>query len=110
MKTSFLLLSWGGGCPETHCTGPRGWALWFLLWTNLVTAVPTQAYKYLEEMRKRVPSTHMSYYVNQRTVDAVHQGLGIPLVRTVPERVRHNSVEDRKEVDEEVLEEVESDP
>ncbi|XP_012866719.1 PREDICTED: intraflagellar transport protein 140 homolog [Dipodomys ordii] len=68
------------------------------------------AYKYLEEMRKRLPSANMSYYVDQRTVDAVHQALGLPLSRIVPERIRHNSMEDHKEVDEEVVEEVESEP
>ncbi|XP_045849639.1 intraflagellar transport protein 140 homolog [Meles meles] len=68
------------------------------------------AYRYLEEMRKRVPPANMSYYVNQRTVDAVHQGLGLPLVRTVPERVCPSSVDDRREVDEEVLEEDEAEP
>lgn len=70
----------------------------------------TQAYKYLEEMRRRLPPAKVSYYVNQRTVDAVHQGLGIPLARIVPERIHHSSVEDPKEVDEEVMEEVENDP
>lgn len=78
--------------------------------TKPVIAVPTQAYRYLEEMRKRVPPANMSYYVNQRTVDAVHQGLGLPLVRTVPERVCPSSVDDRREVDEEVLEEDEAEP
>ncbi|XP_032702013.1 intraflagellar transport protein 140 homolog [Lontra canadensis] len=68
------------------------------------------AYRYLEEMRKRVPPASTSYYVSQRTVDAVHQGLGLPLVRTVPERVCRSSADDRREVDEEVLEEVESAP
>ncbi|XP_004438256.1 PREDICTED: intraflagellar transport protein 140 homolog [Ceratotherium simum simum] len=68
------------------------------------------AYKHLEEMRRRMPSASMSYYVSQQTVDAVHQGLGIPLTRVVPERIRHNSVEDHKEIDEEVMEEVENDP
>ncbi|XP_059935422.1 intraflagellar transport protein 140 homolog isoform X4 [Mesoplodon densirostris] len=68
------------------------------------------AYKYLEEMRKRVSSINVSYYVSQRTVDAVHQGLGIPLMRTMPEQMRHNNVEDHKEMDEEVMEEVENGP
>lgn len=67
------------------------------------------AYKYLEEMRRRLPAANVSYYVNQRAVDAVHQGLGIPLARIMPERIRHNSMEDPKEVDEEVMEEVEND-
>lgn len=68
------------------------------------------AYKYLEEMRRRLPPAKLSYYVNQRTVDAVHQGLGIPLARVLPERIHHSSMEDPKEVDEEVMEEVENDP
>lgn len=70
----------------------------------------TQAYKYLEEMRRRLPAANMSYYVTQETVDAVHRGLGIPLARVAPQRTRHNSKEDPKEVDEEVMEEVENDP
>lgn len=65
-----------------------------------------QAYKYLEEMRRRLPAAKVSYYVNQQTVDAVHQGLGIPLARIVPERTHHDSMEDP----EEVMEEVENDP
>ncbi|CAH6786630.1 Ift140 [Phodopus roborovskii] len=68
------------------------------------------AYKYLEEMRKRLPSANISYYVDQRTVDIVHQGLGLPPSRIMPERVRHNSMEDHKDVYEEVMEEVENDP
>ncbi|XP_037013024.2 intraflagellar transport protein 140 homolog [Artibeus jamaicensis] len=63
------------------------------------------AYKYLEEMRRRLPAAKVSYYVNQQTVDAVHQGLGIPLARIVPERTHHDSMEDP----EEVMEEVEND-
>ncbi|XP_034526545.1 intraflagellar transport protein 140 homolog isoform X2 [Ailuropoda melanoleuca] len=96
--------------PELDSTVRVGDVCGFLVQHYLQAEDLQTAYKYLEEIRKRVPSAHMSYYVNQRTVDAVHQGLGIPLVRAVPERVRHNSVEDRKEADEEVLEEVESDP
>ncbi|XP_063474472.1 intraflagellar transport protein 140 homolog isoform X3 [Symphalangus syndactylus] len=68
------------------------------------------AYRFLEEMRRRLPSANMSYYVSPRAVDAVHQGLGLPLPRTVPERVRHNSMEDAREPDEEVVEEEDDDP
>ncbi|KAB0382291.1 hypothetical protein FD755_004208 [Muntiacus reevesi] len=68
------------------------------------------AYKYLEEMRRRLPSANMSYYVSQHIVDAVHQGLGLPLTCEAPERMRHNSVEEHKGADEEVAEEVESGP
>ncbi|XDB64126.1 hypothetical protein ABFV05_017742 [Capra hircus] len=68
------------------------------------------AYRYLEEMRRRLPSTNVSYYVSQHIVDAVHQGLGLPLTCAAPKRTRHNSVEEHKEADEEVAEEVESGP
>lgn len=60
-------------------------------------------------MRKTLRAANMSYYVDQQTVDAVHQGLGLPLVRIVPEQIHHNSMEDQKEVDE-VAEEVEDNP
>lgn len=67
------------------------------------------AYKCLEEMRKRLPSVNLTYYVNQRTVEAVHRAVGIPLSRnSVPERIRHNSMEDGEEVDEEVADEIET--
>nr|XP_011746714.1 intraflagellar transport protein 140 homolog isoform X1 [Macaca nemestrina] len=68
------------------------------------------AYRFLEEMRRRLPLANMSYYVSPRAVDAVHQGLGLPLPRMVPERVRHNSMEDPREPDEEVVEEADDDP
>lgn len=77
---------------------------------TILAALCPQAYKYLEEMRRRLPSANMSYYVSQHTVDAVHQGLGLPLTCAVPERMRHNSVEEHKGADEEVAEEVESGP
>lgn len=57
-------------------------------------------------MRKKVPSANMSYYVSQQTVDAVHRGLGLPVMRAMSGRV-HNSVDDRREADEEVQEEEE---
>ncbi|XP_064415198.1 intraflagellar transport protein 140 homolog [Latimeria chalumnae] len=64
------------------------------------------AYRCLEEMRKKLPSVNLTYYVNQQTVEAIHQALGIPLSRaTAPERIRHNSIEDGEEVEEEVSEE-----
>ncbi|XP_003928427.1 intraflagellar transport protein 140 homolog isoform X2 [Saimiri boliviensis] len=68
------------------------------------------AYRFLEEMRRRLPAANMSYYVSPRAVEAVHQGLGLPLTRAVPERVRHNSMEDPREPDEEVVEEADDDP
>uniref|UniRef100_A0AAA9RV10 Intraflagellar transport 140 n=1 Tax=Bos taurus TaxID=9913 RepID=A0AAA9RV10_BOVIN len=68
------------------------------------------AYRYLEEMRQRLPSANVSYYVSQHTVDAVHQGLGLPLTCAAPKRAQHSSMEEHKEADEEVAEEVESGP
>nr|XP_055220877.1 intraflagellar transport protein 140 homolog isoform X5 [Gorilla gorilla gorilla] len=68
------------------------------------------AYRFLEEMRRRLPLANMSYYVSPQAVDAVHQGLGLPLPRTVPEQVHHNSMEDARELDEEVVEEADDDP
>ncbi|XP_075623347.1 intraflagellar transport protein 140 homolog isoform X2 [Balearica regulorum gibbericeps] len=65
------------------------------------------AYRYLEEMQKRIPAMNLTYYVTQQTIEAVHRGVGIPISRTlVPEQIRHSSVEN-KEVEEEVADEVE---
>uniref|UniRef100_A0A8C6CIM6 Intraflagellar transport 140 n=1 Tax=Moschus moschiferus TaxID=68415 RepID=A0A8C6CIM6_MOSMO len=68
------------------------------------------AYKYLEEMRQRLPFADTSYYVSQHAVDAVHQGLGLPLTRAAPRRSRHNSVEEPGEAAEEAAEEAASGP
>ncbi|XP_030068388.1 intraflagellar transport protein 140 homolog [Microcaecilia unicolor] len=66
------------------------------------------AYKCLEEMRKKLPSVNLTYYVNQHTMEIVHQALGMPLTRhNMPERIRHNSIEDGEEVEEVVADEVE---
>ncbi|XP_007528140.1 intraflagellar transport protein 140 homolog isoform X1 [Erinaceus europaeus] len=64
------------------------------------------AYRYLEELRRRLPAANVSYYVSQRTMDAVYQGLGLPPARPLPERARHSSLDDPRELAEEVLEEV----
>ncbi|KAM6155253.1 intraflagellar transport protein 140 homolog [Rhynchocyon petersi] len=64
------------------------------------------AYKYLEEMRKRIPAANMSYYVSQHIVNAIHQGLGIPLAHLGPECALRNSAEDIRDGPEDVLEEV----
>lgn len=48
----------------------------------------------------------MSYYVDQQTMDTVYRALSLPLTRMLPERTRHNSIEDQ----EEVVEEVDNDP
>ncbi|NXV35214.1 IF140 protein, partial [Rissa tridactyla] len=67
------------------------------------------AYRYLEEMQKRIPPANLSYYVTQQTIEAVHRGAGVPLSRSlVSEQLRHGSVENKEEEEEEeVADEVE---
>ncbi|KAM4819952.1 intraflagellar transport protein 140 homolog [Thomomys bottae] len=96
--------------PDLDSTIRIGDVYGFLVEHHMHMEEHQMAYKYLEEMRKRLPSANMSYYVDQRTVDAVHLALGLPLSRVVPERIRHNSMEDHKDMDEEVVEEVENEP
>uniref|UniRef100_A0A8C5UFZ0 Intraflagellar transport 140 n=1 Tax=Malurus cyaneus samueli TaxID=2593467 RepID=A0A8C5UFZ0_9PASS len=64
------------------------------------------AYRYLEEMQKRIPASNMSYYVCPQTLEAVHQGAGIPMSRALaPAHTGHSSTDNREE--EEVADEVE---
>ncbi|XP_043416969.1 intraflagellar transport protein 140 homolog [Prionailurus bengalensis] len=93
--------------PELDSSVRVGDVYSFLVQHYLQTEEFQAAYRYLEEMRKKVPSTNMSYYVSQQTVDAVHRGLGLPVMRAMSGRVHHNSVDDRREADEEVQEEEE---
>ncbi|XP_067407526.1 intraflagellar transport protein 140 homolog isoform X3 [Emydura macquarii macquarii] len=94
--------------PDLDNTIRLGDVLGFLVEHYLQMEEFQMAYRYLEEMRKRIPCVNLAYYVNQQTIEAVHRGLGIPLSRNpVPERIRHNSMEDNKEVEEEVAAEVE---
>lgn len=66
-----------------------------------------QAYRYLEELQKRIPAANLSYYVPQQTMEAVHRGAGVPLSRTLaPEQIHHSGAEN-KEVEEEVADELE---
>uniref|UniRef100_A0A8B9SC26 Intraflagellar transport protein 140 homolog n=1 Tax=Apteryx owenii TaxID=8824 RepID=A0A8B9SC26_APTOW len=85
----------------------RGDVLGFLVEHYLQVEEFHMAYRYLEEMRKRIPGVNLTYYVTQQTIEAVHRGAGIPLSRNlVPEQIRHSSMEN-KEVEEEVADEVE---
>ncbi|CAJ0957557.1 unnamed protein product [Ranitomeya imitator] len=59
-----------------------------------------KAYRCLEEMRSKMPSVNLSYYVPQSTVEAVYRALSIPLAHQSTEHMRHNSVEDSEEVEE----------
>ncbi|KAM6423733.1 intraflagellar transport protein 140 homolog isoform 2-T2 [Liasis olivaceus] len=95
------------GEPDLDSTIRLGDVLGFLVEHHLQMQEFQMAYRYLEEMRKKIPCVNLSYYVNQQTVEAVHRGLGIPLSRSAaPERVRHNSMEE-KEI-EEVADETEA--
>ncbi|XP_063790737.1 intraflagellar transport protein 140 homolog isoform X2 [Pseudophryne corroboree] len=60
-----------------------------------------KAYRFLEEMRSKMPSVNLSYYVPQSTVETVYRALSIPhSQQPVSEHVRHNSMEDSEEVEE----------
>ncbi|XP_077305302.1 intraflagellar transport protein 140 homolog [Lithobates pipiens] len=60
-----------------------------------------KAYRCLEEMRSKMPSVNLTYYVSQSTVEAVYRALSIPLShKPASEHVRHNSVDDSEEVEE----------
>lgn len=37
----------------------------------------------MDEMKGRISGVNMSYYVNMRTIQAVHQALDIPLSNTI---------------------------
>ena len=37
----------------------------------------------MEEMRQRLPTVNMAYYVDIRTIESIHSGLGIPLGRGI---------------------------
>uniref|UniRef100_UPI00398F7C73 intraflagellar transport protein 140 homolog n=1 Tax=Pristiophorus japonicus TaxID=55135 RepID=UPI00398F7C73 len=69
------------------------------------------AYKYMEEMAKKLPSVNVTYYINQRITDAVYKAVGVPVKDNIAvERVRHNSAEDGDQVEEDVAEEPYNDP
>ena len=59
----------------------------------------------MEEMRQRLPTVNMAYYVDIRTIETIHSGLGIPLGRGVGGGVRRDAGEESE--DDSVGEEVE---
>ena len=68
----------------------------------------------MEEMRQRIPNVNMVYYVDVRTLEAVHSALGIPLGRGIGAEVQHGRVggeggggEEESDGEESVGEEVE---
>lgn len=66
-------------------------------------------YRFLEEMWWQFFLVNMFYYVSLWVVDVVYQGLGFLLLCMVFEWVCYNSMEDFRELDEEVVEEVDDD-
>lgn len=67
----------------------------------------------MEEMRSRIATVNMAYYINIRTIEAVHQALDIPLGRgTGAEKkgmVMGNDLGQDEDDGEEVEEEVQED-
>ncbi|XP_069726134.1 intraflagellar transport protein 140 homolog [Phaenicophaeus curvirostris] len=62
------------------------------------------AYRYLEEMQKRIPAPNLTYYLTPQTIEAVHRGAGLPLTHVLgPQQICAMD----KEVEEEVADEVE---
>ena len=61
----------------------------------------------MEEMKGRISSVNLAYYVNMRTIEAVHQALDIPLSRTIDTSKMngYRSVMGQEEEDGEIVEE-----
>ncbi|NWY05934.1 IF140 protein, partial [Nothoprocta ornata] len=95
------------GEQDLDSTIRRGDVLGFLVEHYLQVEDFHTAYRYLEEMRKRIPGGNPTYFVPQQTIEAVHRGAGVPLSRILaPEQTGHGSME-TKEVEEEVADELE---
>ena len=45
----------------------------------------------MEELRQRIPTVNMAYYVDIRTIEAIHSALGVPLGRGVGAEVLRGS-------------------
>ncbi|KAH9494870.1 hypothetical protein Btru_015870 [Bulinus truncatus] len=41
------------------------------------------AHTYLEELRNRLPGVYLGYYVNMKTIEAIHSALSLPMDRTL---------------------------
>lgn len=60
----------------------------------------------MEDMRQRVPTVNMAYYVNIKTVEAIHKSVGVPLGRGMGAERDLNDEDEGEEVEEEVDEEI----
>ncbi|RXM27654.1 Intraflagellar transport protein 140-like [Acipenser ruthenus] len=63
------------------------------------------AYRTLEEMRKRLPSLNVNYYVSQRSLEAMQRAVGVPLSRGGGLVRGHRDSEGEEEEEGEVVEE-----
>ena len=66
----------------------------------------------MQEMRQRIPTVNMAYYVDIKTIEAIHSALGVPLGRGIGADVSNrgngtNMDEEESEGEESVGEEVE---
>ena len=62
----------------------------------------------MEDMRSRIPTVNMAYYVNMRTIEAVHRALDIPLGRGMGAETAPGQG-DEDDVEEEVQEDFQDD-
>lgn len=46
----------------------------------------------MEEMRVKIPTVNMAFYVNMRTIEAVHRALDIPLGRGIGAESKMNGI------------------
>ncbi|EDV20700.1 uncharacterized protein TRIADDRAFT_60914 [Trichoplax adhaerens] len=75
----------------------------------------SKAHESLEELRKKIPSMNILYYVNMKTIESIHKALDIPLPRNLNVQSQKTTgvyagsadEDDGEEVDEEVIEEEE---
>ncbi|XP_022095457.1 intraflagellar transport protein 140 homolog isoform X2 [Acanthaster planci] len=68
-----------------------------------------KAYAFMEDMRGRIPTVNMAYYVNMRTIEAVHRALDIPLGRGIGAETAGGQGEDDDDVEEDVQEDFQED-
>merc|ERR1712136_532953 len=38
-----------------------------------------KSYHYMQELRSRMPTINMSYFINMQTLEAIHQAVGVPI-------------------------------
>lgn len=58
-------------------------------------------------MRSRLPSLNLAYYINMKTIEAIHKSVGVPLGRGLGGRIKDGlDMDDGEEVEEEVEEDI----